>query len=349
MIGEKRNDSKLGFTLIELIAVIALLAVLAIILFPIVTDSVEKSKKEAFLVSVNGIFRAVKTNKNYESEQEYTIENGKITPELGVRGDIEGNGKIFVDMNGNIQMIVYTDDYCAVKDFTDKKVSLKDGDCENYEEILNRYLVGKEVYFNPYQGVVCQASQAWTQTNTASQCYKWNVVQNNDSTVELLLDHNLIFKIAWNVDNRMGPSSALMNQLKTLTSGFKNVERLTSSDNETHDGAEESIYTINYEGSYAKIPNTKQLAMAAKVGDLWKQDGDPVSLKEAPFLSQNLVGTIENSIGYCYWTSNAYTNDMYAQWVVDVSNNLYNDYWARTNSNYCGIRPTIRVKKSNLK
>ena len=46
---------KKGFTLVELLAVIVILAVIALITTPIIIDSLNTSKKEAFKDSVNSI------------------------------------------------------------------------------------------------------------------------------------------------------------------------------------------------------------------------------------------------------------------------------------------------------
>jgi len=50
---------KRGFTLVELIAVIVVLSVVALIAVPIVLNQVEKTKEEAYRVSVRGLFDSV--------------------------------------------------------------------------------------------------------------------------------------------------------------------------------------------------------------------------------------------------------------------------------------------------
>ena len=119
-----------GFTLIELLGVIILLALLTIMLMPVIKQSTDKAKKESFLASVNGIYRAVKTNKDYGKSQTYTITNGKVSPTLDVKGEFDGTGKIYVNEEGEISVAVSNKKYCASKDYTDKKITVKVGACK---------------------------------------------------------------------------------------------------------------------------------------------------------------------------------------------------------------------------
>ncbi len=51
--------SKKGFTLVEVLAVIILLGLIAVIIIPNYNKSVEKSKKESFEQSLNGLVRSI--------------------------------------------------------------------------------------------------------------------------------------------------------------------------------------------------------------------------------------------------------------------------------------------------
>ena len=48
---------KKGFTLLELLGVIVIIAVVSLIIVPVVGNIIEKSKKDAFLRSIEGITR----------------------------------------------------------------------------------------------------------------------------------------------------------------------------------------------------------------------------------------------------------------------------------------------------
>ena len=62
---------KKGFTLVELLAVIVILAVIALITTPIIIDSLNTSKKEAFKDSVNSL---IKVTQNYYAGITYNDE-----------------------------------------------------------------------------------------------------------------------------------------------------------------------------------------------------------------------------------------------------------------------------------
>lgn len=120
---------KNGFTLIELLVIIILLSLIAVMVTPIVNSSIEKAKKESFSSSVNGLLRAVNTEREYGVEQQYTIENGKVTPNLSVKGKIQGKGTISVTEEGEITVSISYGKYCAQKEKEDKKITIKEGPC----------------------------------------------------------------------------------------------------------------------------------------------------------------------------------------------------------------------------
>ena len=50
-------ENKKGFTLIELLAVIVIIALITLITVPVIGNIIEKSKKDAFLRSIEGVAR----------------------------------------------------------------------------------------------------------------------------------------------------------------------------------------------------------------------------------------------------------------------------------------------------
>lgn len=56
---KNKKTNKKGFTLTELLAVIAILAILLLIAIPVVSNYIDKSKKQAFFVSVSNIVNAI--------------------------------------------------------------------------------------------------------------------------------------------------------------------------------------------------------------------------------------------------------------------------------------------------
>ena len=121
---------KKGFTLIEVLAVIAVLAIILLIAVPKISDVTLSAKKEAFKTSNASLVNKVKQlGAERVLDSEYTITNGVISPKLDVSGDIPKTGLIKIDEDGNIKLYTEDDDFCAVKNFTDKKIYVyKKGD-----------------------------------------------------------------------------------------------------------------------------------------------------------------------------------------------------------------------------
>lgn len=114
---------KKGFTLIEVLAVIAVLAIILLIAVPKISDVTLSAKKEAFKTSNASLVNKVKQlGAERVLDSEYTITNGVISPKLDVSGDIPKTGLIKIDEDGNIKLYTEDDDFCAVKNFTDKKI-----------------------------------------------------------------------------------------------------------------------------------------------------------------------------------------------------------------------------------
>lgn len=136
---------KNGFTLIELLAVIVLLGILSVIVVPVISKSIDDSKKEAFISSVNGIYDAV----NHElvlskiplsSEYEFSgktltklSENGDLleTPEIiKINGKIEsGEGSVLTNENGDILVTVTNGEWCAFNMWNDSSIEVREGNC----------------------------------------------------------------------------------------------------------------------------------------------------------------------------------------------------------------------------
>ena len=72
--------NKKGFTLVEVLAVIILLGLIAAILIPNYNKTIEKSKKNSFKESLNGLVRTIENNGRYcgsGKKNEFTIIKGE--------------------------------------------------------------------------------------------------------------------------------------------------------------------------------------------------------------------------------------------------------------------------------
>ena len=104
-----------GFTLIELLAVIVVLAVIALIATPIVTKTIENSKRGAAIESVHNMI---------ETAELYFItanpKYGKISlldENLKYSGQKPELGEIELDKDGNSRIYAYVSGYCVTKEF----------------------------------------------------------------------------------------------------------------------------------------------------------------------------------------------------------------------------------------
>jgi len=224
---------KKGFTLIELLAVIVILAIIALIATPIIlgiiSDTREVSKLRSAELYTAGIEQAIVRAKLNDKE----IKNGtyKITQsgDICLKYDINNNCidllKVEVDgekptegskvtiKKGQIQDIKFTyEDKKVIKDETGNYV-YKDESIE-FEPV---YEIGEEVTFNP-----------------GDQDRTWNVVDEDEDTVTLMLTENLGDTVVWynysnqnSYDNSYGPKDAL-EYLNSLTTTWDNVDPIES-------------------------------------------------------------------------------------------------------------------------
>lgn len=135
----KGDNQYNGFTLAELLAVITVLAIIALIIFPIIKGVVSDSKRKAFEDSVYGLMKSIEMdyqNDDSFGDRSYSYENGKLVltdlqgetmnQSIKVEGMIEdGVGEMYIDVKGNVSFMVYNDEWCAVKDSNDNKITVE--------------------------------------------------------------------------------------------------------------------------------------------------------------------------------------------------------------------------------
>jgi prepilin-type N-terminal cleavage/methylation domain-containing protein len=123
---------KKGFTLIELLAVIVIIGVVAMITSPIMVGVLEHSSKGAFEDSVYGLIKSVdldKAESGFNINRVYTITNGNISPALETKNKINGDGIIKLDEDGNIELSIEYDKWCATKEYSSKTVEIDPAPC----------------------------------------------------------------------------------------------------------------------------------------------------------------------------------------------------------------------------
>lgn len=116
-----------GFTLIELLAVIVVLGVISMIIVPNVIVVVERSEKDAFEKSAYGILTAAKEYyQEKTSEEEFTGKtfDFKESVELEIEGKKPTGGTVTVNAEGNVEIYVSDDKYCAIKEMTSNEITI---------------------------------------------------------------------------------------------------------------------------------------------------------------------------------------------------------------------------------
>jgi prepilin-type N-terminal cleavage/methylation domain-containing protein len=123
---------KKGFSLIELLAVIIIIGIVGLITTPIISGVLRESRKGAFEDSVYNVIKAVdldKADSGFNINRVYTVTNGAISPHLEVKGSVNGTGTIKLDEDGNVQLILEYDLWCATKEYESKTVVIRSAPC----------------------------------------------------------------------------------------------------------------------------------------------------------------------------------------------------------------------------
>ena len=140
---------KKGFTLMELLAVIVILSVITLITVPMVTSVIEESKKKALLSSVQGLIEsanlyAIENEGVYEflfdREHQGSTQNGES---LDYKGKIDGEGKLYIDKEGNTSICISNDTYYVYKNYN-SEVMIGERSTDNcnieYDALANKYV-----------------------------------------------------------------------------------------------------------------------------------------------------------------------------------------------------------------
>ena len=139
-----------GFTLIELLAVIVILSVITLITVPMITNVIEESKKKALLSSVQGVLDATDyfTMSHdagvyeflFDREHQGSTQNGES---LEYKGKIDGEGKLYVDKEGNTSICISNDNYYAYKNYN-SEIMIGERSTDNcnieYDALTNKYV-----------------------------------------------------------------------------------------------------------------------------------------------------------------------------------------------------------------
>lgn len=362
-----------AFTLVEILGSLFVITVIALITAPIVLRILNKSKKETFEKTVNGIVDAIRMDnaKKGYIETRYTLQNGKITDtdgnKIAKNGGYRGNGSFLIDDEGNLAFYVENGTWCALKE-KDGKVQILDYDkatCKmGTTSTFVKYEDGTAIYYNPNTNTRCEEAEAVSTTGTKSGCMKWYAFLDTieKDSVKMILDHNTSGNVAW---NSSGNNEDGMNEVKTRleedTSTWKVSARLITADEVAEiTGAKEALnWNSNHspssawfylDGKFGSDANwqTKVVTASSKSHYVWLYNYTYQCVEHGCEVEDNNAYPYgEASDGgylYGYWTSDSIAESKIEAWRVFHQGSLRLN--AVNNGGYCGVRPVIEVSKS---
>lgn len=107
--------NKKGFTLIELLAVIIILSVLVVITAPVISNSIENSRKNGAIESAGGLIEAAELYFVTASPRYGKID--VLNEKLNYKGEKPELGEVEIDKQGKSRIYAYINGYCVTKEY----------------------------------------------------------------------------------------------------------------------------------------------------------------------------------------------------------------------------------------
>ena len=218
-----------GFTLIELLAVIVILSVITLITIPMITNVIEESKKKALVSSVQGLVEsanlyAIENDGVYEflfdkAHQGSTIKGEK----LEYKGNIDGEGKLYLDKEGNTSICISNDTYYAYKNYNSGIIvgERKTGNC----------IIGFDALTNKYVAMLDNG------TGNVSNVYSKDEVNNLVDSLDTKITNNTneITNMKRNIEELQSNLNnyALQSELEQTNINVENLSSLVNSNTES--------------------------------------------------------------------------------------------------------------------
>ena len=216
---------KKGFTLIELLAVIVILSVITLITVPMITNVIEESKKKALASSVQGLVEsanlyAIEKDGVYEflfdEEHKGSTKKGES---LDYRGTIDGEGKLYLDKEGNVSVCISNDNYYVYKNYNSGIIvgERKTGNC----------IIGFDALTNKYVAMLDNG------TGQVSNVYSKGEVNNLVDSLDTKITNNTneITSMKSNIEELQNDLNnyALQSELEQTNSNLNNLSSLVNS------------------------------------------------------------------------------------------------------------------------
>ncbi len=309
------------------------------------TSPTIKIDKTAPVVTVNG----------HTSNFDVTIDKGSLTSYTLPTGSATDNcnGSVSVTTSGSVNTSVvgtYIVKYTATDSAGNSKTLTM-----TVNVVDSNPTVGQAIYYNPVDNKICSESKYNTSYSlneykgesdqgNGEGCMKWYIIGRNDNNVNLILDHNTTYKVAWNSSgsNSGGPvtvNEKLASDVSGWSNEAKNTARLitadevwsiTSSTNgQSNWSSSTSTNSFYFEGSQLSGTGTSKYAWLFDYTNRCTRYGCNKS-------------DIETN---GYWTSSPYAGSSRYAWSVHYTGSLGGN--GVSNTNY-GVRPVISLDNSVL-
>lgn len=203
--------------------------------------------------------------------------------------------------------------------------------------IDNKLTPGEEILFNPKTYAICSSEGV-------DACYKWYVINDNGTNVDLILNQNISIGTqtngtSWDESgNQYNGPSTIFTHLNLLgQTGQKWSSLLTRHDTYTNTSSKypPANYTVDYSGFVARIPTYEEL--------------NP--LKEGEYLPKWLTANLKAHEGYWLASSKIVSALFNADAVFALAPGSYgtfNGYPVKDPGEIIGIRPVITIPSSKL-
>ena len=343
-----------GFTLIELLAVIVILAVIALIAVPIIMGVIHESKKGSAKDSMYGYVKAVElagtrivTATTDSITGTYTTQDGNLYQgsnkilDINFKGTKPENGGTVTVTNGQVTSAELTFDGIKVS-YNGTEATVGDSGSQT----SNVYANGTTIYYNPVTGEKCSDYVAENSLNeTKTGCMKWYTFNDTEdsSTVNLILDHNTTYHVAWNSSNNTADGmKEVKEELDKLTSvsNWKDTPRLIEAN-------EIAQITGNTEFDASDPDKDNWFSFDTNTDSYDPNRGEGTSaykwLFDYTYNCTRFGCSIADSGTWGYWTSTPYVSNSSFAWSENNGGSV--GYEDASNSAQ-GVRPVITISKS---
>ena len=304
---------KKGFTLIELLAVIVILSIIGLIATPIIMNVVEEGKRSSLESNVRGLLEAadyfVASNDGvyeflFDDTHKGTTKQGES---LDYKGELNANGKLYIDKYGNTSICIYNDKYYAYKNYNSGIVigNKSEDNCDiTFDSLTNRYIAYLEsegttsnVYSKEEVNELIQELKdriTQLEGNQSDYATKEELAQTN-SNVDTLTSSISDNKTSI---NNIKKDYALKSELNTTNSNLNSLTSIANNNSNNISSIQSTILKNSQIKSYNYVYNTTTLAngtatIQVKNGILYFYIGVALKNDLAAWGTVN-IGTIEN-------------------------------------------------------